>query len=294
MHKIAFEAIGTKWLVEIEDKLSLEQSNQLKNKIILLCQKFDKTFSRFRADSIVAEMSRKSGQYKLPDDALPLLSLYQKLYKDTRGIFTPLIGQVLSDAGYDSAYSLKPKKEIASPPKWEEALDFKFPVLTLKKPALLDFGAGGKGHLVDILSKFISDAGIKNFCVDGSGDMFYKNNKNKTMSIGLEHPKHAGQVIGTINLASGQSLCASAGNRRVWGKYHHIINPATLKSPKTVIASWVVADSALLADTLATALILVPPSWLKNKYNFSYLIVKSDYTYYKDKTFGATIFDGTN
>ena len=52
-------------------------------------------------------MARAAGQYHLPDDAKPMFDLYYKLYAATDGKCTPLIGQVLVDAGYDANYSLQ-------------------------------------------------------------------------------------------------------------------------------------------------------------------------------------------
>ena len=108
-HQLTFEAIGTKWVIEIYSEISEDQKTQITQNVRELIEEFDKTFSRFRKDSVVTQMSKKAGVYQMPDYALPLLSLYQKLYQLTDGAVTPLIGNVLVDAGYDHTYSLKSK-----------------------------------------------------------------------------------------------------------------------------------------------------------------------------------------
>jgi thiamine biosynthesis lipoprotein len=116
---------------------------------------------------------------------------------------------------------------------------------------LLDFGAGGKGYLIDIIGKIIEDYGITSFSIDGSGDILYKTASHKALRVGLENPQQTDEVLGVLPLFN-QSVCGSAGNRRRWGKLHHIMNPVTLKPVENVLAVWVTAQQALLADSLST------------------------------------------
>ncbi|HVY56038.1 MAG TPA: FAD:protein FMN transferase, partial [Thermodesulfobacteriota bacterium] len=111
--RFTFEAIGTSWAIYIPEDLSPEREKALLDAIRTRISDFDKAYSRFRDDSLVAEMSRKAGEYRLPDDALPMLSLYRELYDISGGLVTPLVGQTLSDAGYDAAYTLRPRADIA-------------------------------------------------------------------------------------------------------------------------------------------------------------------------------------
>ena len=110
----------------------------------------------------------------------------------------------------------------------------------------------------------------------------------KPIKIGLENPENFNQVVGTYSLANG-SLCGSAGNRRTWGNFTHIINPATLTSPKNILAVWVYASSALLADSLATCLFFVSAKKL-TAYDFEYLIIKDDHSVEKSQNFLGEIF----
>jgi thiamine biosynthesis lipoprotein len=214
---------------------------------------FDKAYSRFRSDSLVTEMSKKAGTYVLPDDAEPMLSLYYDLYRKTSGLITPLIGNIISDAGYDAEYSLNQKKELEVAPTWEEVIEYFHPKLIIKKPALLDFGAGGKGYLVDLVGEVLEANGISEYCIYAGGDILHK---NKTpLRVGLENPVDTSQVIGVYTLGNG-SICGSAGNRRTWGNFTHVINPKTLTSPKDILSVWVSAKTAMLADSLATALFI--------------------------------------
>ena len=110
---------------------------------------------------------------------------------------------------------------------------------------------------------------IDKFWIDGGGDIY---SYGTSLKIGLEHPANPEQVIGVVEIKN-QSICASSGNRRKWGKYHHIIDPEKLESADEVLATWVIASKAIIADSLATSLFLVSPEKLKKEFEFEYLIL---------------------
>lgn len=273
----SFGAIGTSWKIDSPDHIEKDAETKLLEAIRARIDIFDKDYSRFRKDSLVTEISQKAGEYTLPDDALPMMSLYKEMYDVTGGLVTPLVGQVISDAGYDASYSLKPKKEIAKAPKWEDALEYAHPILKVKEPALLDFGALGKGYLIDIVSEILRDHGIQNYTVDAGGDIAYKNAKKELLKIGLENPEDFKQAVGVAEIHN-QSICGSSGNRRAWDKYHHIINPKTVESPRHILALWTVAKTTLLADALSTALFFIEPEKLLGSYSFEYAILYADHS----------------
>jgi thiamine biosynthesis lipoprotein len=292
MPKFAFEAIGTHWHIDINEPLSEEESDDLLGRIMARIEEFDKAYSRFRQDSLVTEMSRKAGTYVLSADAEHLFSMYKKFYDLTSGLLTPLIGNVLVDAGYDAEYSLKQKNNLSVPQTWDDMLTYSFPELTLKQPTLLDFGAAGKGYLVDIVSELIEAAGIENYCVDAGGDIRQRQ-KNASLDnylrVGLEDPEDFSKAVGIVRL-SNKSLCASAGNRRRWQDFHHIINPETLLSPKEISAVWTMAESTILADALSTGLYFAPAKTFAEHFSFEYLILNADSSVEVSQGFPAELF----
>lgn len=289
MSKFEFKAIGTDWVIDIMDYLSKDEEAVLLDKIKKRAEEFDITYSRFRGDSLVTKMSKTVGEYTLPDDADKMISIYKKAYDLTHGLVTPLIGQVLVDAGYDEKYSLV-KREMTIPKKWEEVMEWKNPILKMLEPSILDFGACGKGYLVDIISEIIEHDGIKSYTVDGSGDMRQRSVEGIELRVGLEHPDDKEKVIGVIEIKN-QSLCGSAGNRRKWADVHHIINPETLSSPKHILAVWVIADDTITSDILTTCLFFVSPEILQNDFKFEYLVLNNDFSVSKSEGFEVELFN---
>jgi thiamine biosynthesis lipoprotein len=233
-----FEAIGTRWQITLPT-LPEEEAEEVMPRALARIAQFDQTYSRFREDSMVSDMARGTrvaGTYQLPEDAQQIMDLYEHLYEVTGGKFTPLIGQALSDAGYDAAYTLR-AGTLSIPPAWHDVLDYSFPTLTLKQPALLDFGAAGKGYLVDIIAEYFKGKGINSFTINAGGDIRYEDKDGTPLRVGLEHPDDPTQVIGVAAITSG-SICGSAGNRRAWGEFTHILDPDTLTSPKHLKACY--------------------------------------------------------
>jgi thiamine biosynthesis lipoprotein len=259
-----FEALGTQWHIQLP-----QHDHYIEKNIMDRIDLFDVTYSRFRTDSFLSRITTKPGTYTLPDDAKILFDFYMSLNNVTNGLVTPLIGRTMEEAGYDASYSFAPKK-LHHPPAWNEALIYAFPSLTIKQPVTLDFGAAGKGYLVDLLVNLLRRAGITKFVINAGGDIFCSTEED----IGLEDPDDYNRVLGTTKLHN-QALCGSAGNRRTWSKFHHIINPQTLTSPRNITAVWVKAPSTMVADGLATALFFVPPEKL-TAFTFEYVMIEGD------------------
>ncbi len=286
--KFSFDGIGTKWVIDIHEDLSDEKEYELLTLIKDRINIFDMTYSRFREDSWISRLSKGAGKYDLPLDAEPIFSMYRDLYDVTGGLVTPLIGKVLVDAGYDKKYSLKQSIPLEVPPSWDDVIIYEPPFITMKRPAILDFGALGKGYLIDIVGEILQKNSIKNFTIDAGGDILYKNNLGRPIRVGLEHPEDLSKVIGVVQIKD-QSIAGSSGNRRKWGKFTHIIDPKTLVSPKNILGLWVIADKAILADGIATGLFFTPAKALMKKYRFEYIILYSDHSVERSDLLGNVL-----
>ena len=283
-----FKAIGTAWHIDIYQELGAAREAELFSRIRARIEAFEQAYSRFRDDSIVGRIARAAGEYELPSDAERMLALYRDLYDRTGGFFTPLIGGLLVDAGYDARYSLKPQRDMRAIPAWDDSIEYRCPILQVKKPVQLDFGAAGKGYLIDLVGELMHSEGVDGYCIDAGGDILHKG--RTPIRIGLEDPQDPESVVGIYELKD-MSICGSAGNRRAWGDFTHIMNPKTLSSPKEISAVWVVAQSALVADALTTCLFFVPAHALADAYAFEYLIVRADRSIERSRGFAAELFD---
>ena len=263
-HSYRFEAFGTQWVIETNNEIEPSLIITIRNQI----EAFDTVYSRFRSDSLVSAIAQKAGTYTFPPSATKLFNFYKSLYDITKGKVTPLIGEMVSRAGYDAHYSLKaqPQKPL---PTWDDAISWDGLMLTASQPVLLDVGAVGKGYMVDILATILDKHSIANYVIDASGDLRHKGNSENM--VGLEHPFEPGKVIGAVEVVN-RSLCASASNRRAWAEgMHHIFDPDKMSPTNDIVATWVIADKTMVADGLATALFFVDVMQLNEAYDFEYV-----------------------
>lgn len=260
----SWDAIGTHWLIESVTELSPTVRADIKS----ITEDFDVAFSRFRHDSLVSRIAQSAGTYTFPNYAAPLIDFYHHLYAATNGQVTPLIGNMLSDAGYDAEYSFK-EKPLQPVQKWEEAMQWSDTTVATTQPILLDFGAAGKGYLVDLISTMLKERGVTEFLIDASGDMYHYGQQEHI--IGLENPYASDEIIGTMLLKNG-ALCASATNRRRWGNgMHHVFDPTGMRPTEAIVATWVTSASTMIADGLATALFFAEPDELAIHYDYQYV-----------------------
>jgi len=284
---MVFEAIGTHWQIDIDQPLSPQKRGGLLQAILDRIAVYDKHYSRFRDDSLVSEMSRTPGTYIMPDDLPPMMDVYRRAYDATGGKFTPLIGRTMEEAGYDAKYTLK-SGTLHQPPAWDDAIAYAHPSLTVKQPVLLDVGAAGKGYLIDIVGDLLWKEGIRSFTINAGQDILYESVADVPLRVGLENPADITQAIGIATITDG-SICGSSGNRRRWESFHHIIDPSTLTSPQHILACWTIAQTALVADAMSTALFFAEPQALTG-FDFDYLILRPDFTVEGSANFPAELF----
>lgn len=275
-----FEAIGVPWRIGVGDidspVASLGAALEPDDLAAVLerIERFDRDWSRFRDDSLVSRIAREPGSWRLPADAEPLFALYESLHSLTDARLSPLVGASLERLGYDAAYRLTPSGDPLPAPSWADSIALRRTaeglVLDTVTPVTLDVGAAGKGYLVDIVGDLLAARGVTETLVDASGDVRVRG--GRSIRVALEHPADPRKAVGVAELHDA-ALCASAVNRRAWGDgLHHIVDAVTGRPVADgVVATWVVAESALVADGLATAMFFVEPARLREGFEFEWV-----------------------
>lgn len=240
-----FEAIGTHWESETTDALT----DSARAAVTAEIDRFDREWSRFRADSDVVRLGSEGGSFASVD-ARPMLDAYRELSVATGGAVNPLVAGSLDALGYDADYSLVPGEPIPAPSTWEQKVSWTDADITAAAPVLIDVGALGKGRLVDLVMAVLARV-PGDVVVDAGGDIRLR---GAGVRIGLEHPYDPTKAIGVVEVRD-QALCASAINRRSWGSgLHHVLDARTGIPVRTWAATWAWAPDAMTADAVATAL----------------------------------------
>ncbi|MEV4422561.1 FAD:protein FMN transferase [Patulibacter sp. NPDC049589] len=261
-HHLDFEAIGTTWRIDAPVPL-----HAVAPAVHALIDRYDRTWSRFRDDSLVAEISRSAGRYAMPPEAGALLGLYRRLHDLTGGAVSPLVGGALEHHGYGADYALRPAPGAVEVPAWDATMRPDGDALLVHAPVVIDVGAAGKGQLVDLVSELLTAHGIGDHVVDAGGDL--RTTGPDALRVALEHPADPTQAIGVVELHGG-AIAASAVNRRAWaGDRHHVLDARDGEPTREVVATWAIGPTAMEADGLATALFFASPGELHRHVAYS-------------------------
>lgn len=121
----------------------------------------------------------------------------------------------------------------------------------------------GKGYGVDRAAAVLESRGVKNYTVDGGGDLRIRGrNESGPWSIGLADPRKPGALTGAIMVDAGAVVTSGDYHlyfERDGQRYHHILDPRTGKPADDSVAVTVLAPTAMDADALATGLFVLGP-----------------------------------
>jgi thiamine biosynthesis lipoprotein len=332
-HVTAFpHALGTGLLLHTARPLDDGSHRQ----IDAFIDEYESVLSRFRSDSLVAAMAKAEhgGTFDFPDWTLPLFTLCDVLAAASAGAIDPCIGEDMIRLGYgaDLTFTMQPDAAnhlgaIHGRPTWEHDVARDGTTLRTTRPVQLDFGACGKGYLVDLLGMMLrkQSGSAAEFLIDAGGDMLI--NSRDPIDIALEDPADTNNAVGIAHISSG-AFCASAPSRRHWGeahglRLHHLLNAIDGQPVNDIAATWVYvntnsssvnspnADSpsatrvstlpptaafpdieypTALADGLATALFVIEPQRLASLADFSCAQLLADRRMAASRNFPATFF----
>jgi thiamine biosynthesis lipoprotein len=117
-----------------------------------------------------------------------------------------------------------------------------------------------KGLAVDAAGRELEP--FRDFAIDAGGDLFLggSNPQGAPWSVGIRHPRRDRELIRTLRV-SDKAICTSGDYERRGPDAggHHILDPRTGTSPHSVASATVVASSAMLADALGTAALVLGP-----------------------------------
>lgn len=265
-----FDAIGTAWAIETAQPLS----EATRVAVADVVDGFDREWSRFRGDSLVSSLAEgRVASVAAPVDTDAMLALYDELDVATRGAVNPLVGDALARLGYDARLTLAPWGAPEPAPDWRGVVTWGSGILSLSRPATLDVGALGKGRLVDRVLAAVRAGVDGDVIVDGSGDLAVS---GAPVRVGLEHPYDPTRAIGVVEVRDA-ALCASAVTRRAWGDgLHHVLDARTGAPVQAYAATWAIADTAMRADALATALFFDGGPELAAAWNAPWVRMRTD------------------
>ena len=118
----------------------------------------------------------------------------------------------------------------------------------------IDLGGFAKGLAVDDGAAILQSRGIRNAIVTAGGDShILGDRRGRPWTIGIRDPRKAGEMVAVLPLQD-VALSTSGDYERYFEhdgvRYHHLIDPATGRSPSGVRSVTVVAPDGLTSEAL--------------------------------------------
>jgi len=215
----------------------------------------------------VARINQAAGSrfVKPTDRAYALIKRAVDFSRLTDGVFDPTIGALTTSPLYyvlDETIAQSKKSLVNYRLVSFETKDKR--VLLDKQGMALDLGGIAKGAIIDATVKLLRKLHIRAGIVEAGGDFYCFGERDWT--VGIRHPRDK-SVYGTVTVRE-KGVCGS-GDYQQFVKYeeegetnlrHHIINPSDMGAADISAGVTVIAESAELADGMATTLFIMGPN----------------------------------
>lgn len=175
----------------------------------------------------------------------------------TDGAFDPTVGHRMEARGFNRHHRtgeisyplISPSDDINFR---DVELDVHARTITLHRALRLDLGAVAKGLAIDMAAREL--APLSDFCINAGGDVLVSgtNANQASWTVGIRHPRDHDVMIETISL-SHAAVCTSGDYER--GR--HILDARTDRDEHNIVSATVIAPSAMVADALATAALVL-------------------------------------
>lgn len=261
-------AQGTTYNITYENSNNIDYSQAIDS----ILKAFDRSLSTYDSTSIISRINNNEPNVIVDLWFTEVFQKSEEIFKKTDGAFDITVGPVARAWGFgDGPVAKHDSAHIDSLLQFVGMQKVKLQegkVIKQFDGVKIDVNAIAQGYSVDVVCKFLKDAGIRNYLVEIGGEVrgYGTNAKNKYWRIGIDKPSDdnvtAGSDIQAIVEINNKSLATSGNYRKFFVedgiKYSHTIDPKTgFPARNTLLSATVVSDDCMTADGYATAFMVL-------------------------------------
>lgn len=247
--------------------------------------RIERKYSRYRADSIISQINAAAGSGRhIECDAETdwLLDYADKLYRTSRGLFDITSG-ILRQAWNFKEPRVPGDDELEKLTRligWQKVERDKNRIHLPAPKMEIDFGGFGKEYAADRAAAVLKANGVNHGYANLGGDISVVGPRadGQPWLIGIQDPRHRGQIVATIPMRSG-GLATSGDYEKYFildGRHYcHILNPVTGKPVSFWRSVTVMTPMALVAGSCSTIAMLSESDALRflESSGFQYLAI---------------------
>ena len=244
-------------------------------------EQVDRDMSLYRPQSDIGRLNRQAGQHgvRVRQSTAAVLRESLNIGRASNGALDVTVTPLLAQWGFFSV------REEAPNPKQIEAtlalVDYRHLHLNdadstarLSQPGMqLDLGGIAKGYAVDEAAEALERRGVREGMVNAGGDLrlLGRHPDGEPWVVGVQHPLTPSRLFLALSLDEG--AVATSGNylrHRVYDgrRYGHMLHPQNGYPADTALSMTAVAPTAMRADALATAALVMGRhglAWLRGQ-----------------------------
>ncbi|GAB6068285.1 FAD:protein FMN transferase [Methylothermus subterraneus] len=260
---------------EVELCAAPDQAERALAAILAEVERLERRYSRYRSDSLLAEINRVAaggGSIEVDLETQSLLDYAQACYEQSEGLFDITSGILRRAWCFDSGQAPSEKQIQSLLPKigWDK-VRWRPPRLSFSIPGMeLDLGGIVKEYAVDRAAALAINCGVRSGMVNLGGDVKILGPRpdGRPWRVGIRHPRRAGLLTalqvreGAIASSGDYARCMIVNGQR----FGHILNPKTGWPVQHLAAVTVLGELCTVAGSAATIAILKEaqgPDWLK-------------------------------
>ncbi len=268
--------MGTTWNVKVVGFPGTDHRSSVDDDINKTLSAISASMSTYDAASEISSFnsSTSTDWFAVTDALIEVLDVANEVSEMTAGAFDITVGPLVNLWGFgpqDTRDEIPAREDIESARAQSgyRNLELRQAPAAIRKqlPGLyIDLSSIAKGYAVDRIAELLEGRGIRNYLVEIGGELRGKghNQRGSAWRIGIERPTVTERTVYTALELDGTGLATSGDYRNFFERngqrYSHTINPLTGRPVTHKLASvTVIAASAMRADALATALMVLGP-----------------------------------
>jgi thiamine biosynthesis lipoprotein len=224
-------------------------------------RRIDRTMSPFKDDSELSRINREAYAAPVPISVeMARLIVRGAEFSELSGgafdITYAAVGHL-----YDYRQRIRPSEEALAEARaavgWRHlVLDTHAGTVRFARPGMrIDLGGFAKGHAVDNAVAILRRRGIQHAMVSAGGDSrVIGDRRGRPWSIGVRDPRDPNRIAAMLPLED-VSISTSGDYERFFEadgvRFHHLIDPATGKSPSGIHSVTILADDGLTSEALS-------------------------------------------
>jgi len=262
--RVDFRAMACDNVIEVYAP-GAAQADEAAQAAVREVKRIEAKYSRYLDDSVVTQINRAAGRAAVDIDAetSQLLAYADVCFRQSGGLFDITSG-ILRRA-WNFKADRPPAPEAIAP--LLTLIGWQHVALTTARISLsrigmeIDFGGFGKEYAADRAAAVLLSHGLRHAFVNLGGDVVVTGPQanGQSWQLGIRHPRHPGDIIATLPIASG-AIATSGDYERFLEfngrRYSHILDPRTgepVVGPQSVS---VLAPTCLVAGSISTIAML--------------------------------------